>query len=779
MRHGAARMNRKTEQPETKWPFYWIITVGALLLAAQTAWALNPHPRIWLTPDLISIITAKKKAGDADWRALKSQADAYKGATVPFFDRSSCSSNQICYTYQGSGWFDAVITLALVYRITGNTAYAAQAKAVLTAMNAPYKNSGDIRPISIDAGFPTRFVLVALAIGYDWLYDYLDSGTKADTINTINAYYSWYSGASPPYCKDGAGCAYNNYFGGHLLGFGAAADATDGENSTAPAIYKTVRDLLTRHLAYGLQSGPVMSFIYTDGYYYTTGGFNGGGVPESYNYGTNHNIRVWELLWLWKTSGRVDLTSKYSLWMKSSVRNLLYSVRPNLWQAGDEGDMPGDCTALLNQDYPLFLAYMLNGTAEGAWAEYLHRNLAANPCTSTAAPTYEAVMWKDRTRTVADYTPTLSSSYWSEGDGHLYARRDWTSGALYLMFNGSAAVFAGHQNSAAGNIELQRGNDYLLVDAAQWKGLAGYGGNPSIFATSSQYSNTIYFDDGGAYCYTGDNYAGCQMGWGVTQALAQKTAPGLAYQLSDLGSAYDKRPDSRVPSNRTARFYFRAVAYLGGNAVFVWDRFRSSSSGYTKRLQWHLNPANPPIVSGSVISTSMGSSSLYIDTLLPATPTIVTARDIATSDGRTPLTYNMQVSDSVPGRDLNALTVLYAAASRGSLPSTDLIATDANWVGAQVADSVPVVAVFAKTIRDNGNNTYAPFTYRSTTFTTAHASTGKYLVAGLQPGIYSILRDGVVMPGYASLTVGTDGTLFFNAAAGVFSIIQSPSKTSP
>jgi hypothetical protein len=139
----------------------------------------------------------------------------------------------------------------------------------------------------------------------------------------------------------------------------------------------------------------------------------------------------------------------------------------------------------------------------------------------------------------------------------------------------------------------------------------------------------------------------------------------------------------------------------------------------------------------------------------------------------------MQVSDSVPETDLNALTVLYAAASRGSLPSTDLITTDANWVGAQVADSVPLVAVFAKTIRDNRNNTYAPFTYRSTTFTTAHASTGKYLVAGLQPGIYSILRDGVVMPGYASLTVGTDGTLFFNAAAGVFSIIQSPSKTSP
>jgi hypothetical protein len=747
--------------------------VSALLMATQPMWALNPHPRIWLTPALIATITAKKKVRDADWLALKSQADAYKASTVPAFHPNACGSNQICYTYQGAGWFDAMIKLALVYRITGDTSYARQAKAVLAAMNAPFKNSRDIRPISIDDGYPTRFVLVALAIGYDWLFDYLDSETRTDTINTINAYYSWYSGATPPYCKDGAGCVYNNYFGGHLLGFGAAADATDGENPTASAIYNTISDLLTRHLAYGLESGPVTNFAYSDGYYYTTGGFQGGGIPESYNYGTNHNLRLWELLWLWKTSGRVDLTARYSQWMKSSARNLLYSLRPNGWQAGDEGDMAGDCTAVLIQDYPLFLAHMLKGTAEGAWTEHLYRNLAAAPCPGAAPPTYEAVMWKDHTRTATDYTQTHPTNYPSEGDAHLYARSDWTNKAVYLMFNGSAAVFAGHQNAAAGNIELQRGNDYLLVDAAQWKGSTGYEGNPSIFAASSQYSNTLYFDDGGEYCYTGRNYAGCQTTWGITQVVAERTEPGFAYQLSDLTSAYDRRPDARVPRSRTARFYYRAIAYLGGNVAFVWDRFRSNSAGHTKRLQWHLNPEHPPSVNGSVISTRTGSSSLFIDTLLPAAAVIVAARDIATSDGVTPLTYNMQVSGRTAGTDFNALTVLYATATGDKLPTATLITAGPNWVGAQVAAPVPLVAVFAKAVRDDGDGTYTPVTYTSTTFTTTHDGAGKYLVAGLKPATYSILRNGAALPEYAAVRVGTDGTLCFQAGAGMFSIVPA------
>ena len=153
--------------------------------------------------------------------------------------------------------------------------------------------------------------------------------------------------------------------------------------------------------------------------------------------------------------------------------------------------------------------------------------------------------------------------------------------------------------------------------------------------------------------------------------------------------------------------------------------------------------------------------------LLPASPVITASRDIATSDGMTPLTYNIQVSDSVSGTDLNALTVIYATASGRSLPATTSLTTiDANHVGVQLSDSIPLVAVFAETVQDNGNNTYTPLTYTSATFTSTHSGTGKYLVTGLQPGTYSVLRGGAALPGYSATIVTADGTLVFSATSG-------------
>jgi hypothetical protein len=145
-----------------------------------------------------------------------------------------------------------------------------------------------------------------------------------------------------------------------------------------------------------------------------------------------------------------------------------------------------------------------------------------------------------------------------------------------------------------------------------------------------------------------------------------------------------------------------------------------------------------------------------------------------------PTNWRLEVSDSAGGTGLNALTVLYATSSAGSLPTTTAITTDANHVGVQVADTTPKVAVFAAPVMDNGNGTYTPNTYNSVAFTTTHAGTGNYLISGLTPGTYSVLQNGGSIPGYTSTAVGADGTLFFKATAGAFSVgPQSPTTVSP
>src|ERR1017187_6881494 len=75
---------------------------------------------------------------------------------------------------------------------------------------------------------------------------------------------------------------------------------------------------------------------------------------------------------------------------------------------------------------------------------------------------------------------------------------------------------------------------------------------------------------------------------------------------------------------------------------------------------------------------------------------------------------------------------------------------------------------------------YAPNTYNSVAFTTTHAGTGNYLISGLTPGTYSVLQNGASIPGNTSTAVGADGTLFFKATAGAFSVaLQSPATVSP
>src|ERR1035437_728384 len=41
-----------------------------LLLAAHSAWAMNPHPRIWLDSQMLADLAVKARGGDADWTAM-------------------------------------------------------------------------------------------------------------------------------------------------------------------------------------------------------------------------------------------------------------------------------------------------------------------------------------------------------------------------------------------------------------------------------------------------------------------------------------------------------------------------------------------------------------------------------------------------------------------------------------------------------------------------------------------------------------------------------------
>ena len=114
------------------------------MICACFGWGQNAHPRIWLDSATLTRLTNSKNANSQEWRDVKADADRYATYSVPAFDRSACTSNAICYTYQGGGWYDAVMPLAVAYKMTGDTKYSNQLKAVLAVMTATILGLGSL-----------------------------------------------------------------------------------------------------------------------------------------------------------------------------------------------------------------------------------------------------------------------------------------------------------------------------------------------------------------------------------------------------------------------------------------------------------------------------------------------------------------------------------------------------------------------------------------------------------------------------------------------------------
>jgi len=197
--------------------------------AAQSAGAPGgAHPRIFLTAEVRERLKRKAAAHDPDWDDVRKQADRYAASPVAPYARNEAPRDAISYPYQGAGWLDAILPLGVAYSVTGEKAYARKIAEILRVANGTAA-AGNLEPISNDAGFPSRTAALGLALDFDWIYGELTPAERAATVSTLNRWFDWH--AAKAYEHDGP--AFGNYFGGHLLGFGAAGFATLGDNDRA------------------------------------------------------------------------------------------------------------------------------------------------------------------------------------------------------------------------------------------------------------------------------------------------------------------------------------------------------------------------------------------------------------------------------------------------------------------------------------------------------------------------------------------------------------------
>src|ERR1035437_6816920 len=828
------------------------------LLAAHSAWALNPHPRIWLDAGMLRDLSAKVAANDADWLSVLADANSsltrrlppivkitsatnaspvkftvsgalpfsnsaeiyiaggtgswagvnttssqyvvtvtgaqtftipvdstefgsFSGQSLTVFVRLGCATNYMCYTggaYLGSDWYRFLGETALAYRVTGTTSYRAYCLSWLDYINA-ITASGILAPVSIETGYPSRFVPLAFGLVYDWCVDGLSPVQKAATVATAHAWYNWISANAFGATSTGSISPQNNYTGGHIVGLGVLGYAIYDEDGTT-TITDWVNSLWQNSIVVGFSAPvPGKQFIYDTphgvGLYYS-------GVNPEYNYGPNHISRLLQYqLAVQTATGAIPNVDYPKLWATA----LLWDLKPDRWRTRTNGSYSGNVSGVFSGKLPMTLSHVLRGTTEGDWMQWMFTHLGT-PTEFTYSPyilnttdsgRFERALFYHPTATGTDYRLTQPTYRFAPGSAfRMFWRSDWTDSAVWFMFHGSAEDDG--MGYSSGDIELVRGADQLIVNSQNWNGTGdGVIGSPSIFTSGMQpaYASTLYCDSGSAYypCVnTTGNVNGGQGPWGkYTAPLA--TRESLGYVLADVTTAYDQPYNA---TTRALRYWYRETLAMGDGTQIVWDRVKMLNSTYLKHLRWQLSSAGTPTKTGNVVSNVVGSSAIFIDPVLPASPTVNIVRNL--NGGGQAVNWRVEVNDSAGGTDLNALTVLYATASNGSLPATSALGTiDANHVGVQIADTTPKVVIFAAPVADKGSGTYAPNTYNSVTFTTTHSGTGKYLIAGLVPGAYSVRLNGVAMPAYTSVIVAADGTLFFAATAGAFSVL--PSSVAP
>jgi len=506
--------------------------------------------------------------------------------------------------------------------LTFNTAPAAGQCVYVRFMGANYEQTGNYlggrNSVQPDGpGYQMRTFNVGLAYGYDLIYDFAEftPALKQEFYTVLNEQIDWY--ATYGYENDGD---LGNYFiRGYLTGTMFTAYATANENPRG-AEFKTRAGTLLQRTFNALNED-------------LPGGY---GPQGQYTNGVTTDCL--QLLTLWKQLTGEDRLAQLA-WTQNSVRAVIHGTKPNrvtFYDGGDWTDLPA---------VPLF-------DAMKSYLQYLPND----PLAPFARQLLQDGGQSVPPGTISDYKTSFPLSYCAEQSGPVYARSDWSTGAVWMSFAAGPELYD-HQHRDQGHITIQCGADYLLVNSG------GYG------LMDTEYHNTVLFDDRGE----GDisNYPPGQGAWGFDRVHIIKHADGgdYTYSQADYGAAYAAAHDGTRNSVTQA---IRSVVYLRPGLMIVHDQAQTANANVRKIF--NLNFSGPLTQNGAVFSMTKGASKLFMRSVLPANPnpTFGTVTEYGTTS------HKYQVTETGATQS-NFLHVFEAGAtSVGAATPATLVATADN-----------------------------------------------------------------------------------------------------
>jgi len=579
---------------------------------------------------------------------------------------------------------------ALVYRVTGDLAYANRAIGLVDAQIA-----AGMDPVRYDSYLYIRVKMRNVALIYDWCYDLLSPAQRTSIVDYMNqAIYEVWNPDNPdnPWSGWGIDNPITGYFYSFILATAYNALATWGENPQASNNLNIVYDKLDNiALPYFHSSGEGGGWH--DGSYYSWGA-------------KRYTMEIFHVLD--RANGRNYF--QISDFPKQCAKLMLYVGQPDDFSYYGGGDIPdprqtegflGSARWLMLQ-----LADNLRGTDESRYAQYWVNHVITAMDLSynspwdflLSAPNLPEQFWDD-----------LPLSYHAPGWGFVNARSSWNSDAVSITLI-STIKQASHQNSNQNSFTVFK-NGWQIVEANVFGGSYSHG-----ISQGTEFQNTMIFNNTGQRPW---GFLGNEIIHSTGVITKFEDASEYAYVVGDASAAYNSRTDEILD------YYEREIVFVRPDLVFVYDRTSTKSASYSKK--WIIHTKNQPSISNNQTVCQNFNGKVFMQTLLPENPNL--SRLDEKTVGSNYNTWRVTLSPSSARVDDNFLNVIYAAdQSASQMPTTVKVNSESgSMVGAHVTyPGEDKVLMFSADPR--GDTPTGTIIYE-----VGQAKDGRHILIGLEP----------------------------------------------
>jgi hypothetical protein len=423
----------------------------ATVLALSTNGTM-PHPRLWLTTDLLTRLRQRAATNDPAWLALRADCDDLASRPVEYPDGTGGGPNAISGGYQYFDYLDPMFMLGLGYQVASTvdtaraTNYASQGRQILLALSDPVHHGRE----STDSGWSIRAYGNALGIGYDWFYNTLTAPQRTQIYGEANRWVQWFD-------TNGFGRDFpqGNYFAGYYSAKGICALATEGDNPLASTMWND----WSNHLHFGMVQPYYQPWL------------AGGGWPEGWNYGQNGTLNMLRPVLAARTAKGLDLlhhpTKPFSypegtaLW----AINFIWPDRQSIDDRGliYESDDPTE----FNNSWPIEFSGLLRQLGSSSSPRFQKFVSEQRTQFGAGGSSWSDFLFWDANAPQADYQTALS--YRTGGDGQVSMRSAWNTNSIWAAFQAGPYTGydgAGEQFFDEGSLTIRRGSVPFLVNAS-------------------------------------------------------------------------------------------------------------------------------------------------------------------------------------------------------------------------------------------------------------------------------------------------------------------------